>query len=47
MLQHMEDISEATELLPKFYNQVIIGPMFFKILMSLLNVVTDAKRQET
>ena len=47
MLHHMRDISEAIEQLSKFYNQVITGPLFLKILMSLLNVVTGAKKQET
>ena len=47
MLQHMEDILEATEQLPKFYNQVIIDPLFLKILMSLLNVVTGVEERGT
>ena len=42
MLQYMEDIIEATKQLPKFYNQVITGCLFLKILMSLLNIVTGA-----
>ena len=43
----MEDILEATEQPPKFYNQVITGPLFLKMLMSFLNVVVGAKGQET
>ena len=42
----MWDISEATKQLPKFYNQVITSPLSLKMLMSLLNVVTNAKEQE-
>ena len=34
----------VTEQLLRFYNQVITGPLFLKILMSLLNVVTGAKK---
>ena len=43
MLQHMVDAEQQQ----KFFNQVIIGPLFLKIHMSLLNVVTGAKEQET
>ena len=35
------------EQLPKFCNQGIIGLLFLRMLMSLLNVVTGAKGQET
>ena len=37
MLQYMEDILEVTEQSPKSYNQVIIGPLFLNMFMSLLN----------
>ena len=47
MLQHMEDILVDTEQLPRFYNQVITGILFLKMFMSLLNVVTCVKEQET
>ena len=47
MLQHIEDILEAIEQLPKFYNQVVIGPLYLKMLMILLNIVTGAKEQGT
>ena len=47
MLQHMKDILEATEQQSKFYNQVIIRPLFLMMLMSLLNVLTSAKTQGT
>ena len=47
MLQHMEDILVVTEQLPKLCNQVIIGPLFLKMLMNLLNVVTGVKGQGT
>ena len=47
ILQHMWDISEAIEQLPKFYNQVFSSLFSLKMLMSLLNVVRSAKEQET
>ena len=47
MLQHMEDILVDKEQLLKFCNQVIIDLLFLKMLMSLLNVVTGVKEQET
>ena len=33
----MEDILEVIEQLPKFYNQVITGPLFLNMFMSLSN----------
>ena len=47
MLQHMEDILEAIEQQLNFYNQVITGPLFLKMLKSLLNIVISAKEQGT
>ena len=47
MLQHMEDILVDTEQLPRFCNKVITGLLFLKMLMSLLNVMTGVKEQET
>ena len=47
MLQYMEDSLVVTEQLPKLCNQVIISPLFLKMLMNLLNVATGAKGQGT
>ena len=47
MLQHMEDILVVIEQLPKLCNQVIFGPLFLKMPMTLLKGVTDANEQGT
>ena len=47
MLQHMEDILVVTEQLLKYCNHIIIGQLFLKMLMNLLNVVTGVKGQGT
>ena len=43
MLQHMEGILVATRQLLKFCNQVTIGLLFLKMLMSLRNTVIGDK----
>lgn len=43
----LKDILVVIEQLPRFCNQVITSLLFLKMLMSLLNVVTCVKGQET
>ena len=43
----MEDTLEGIRQHQKSFNQVTTGPLFLKMLMSLLNVVTGVKGQET
>lgn len=43
MILHMKDILEGPELLLRFFNHVIYGPLFLKMLMILLKVMTNGK----
>ena len=43
----MVDVLEDTRQYENFFNQVITDPLFLNMFISLLNVVTGAKEQET